>query len=89
MRNEGCQVLIPIHRRFFLVLLNLGRPTFFDSVLPGLPLSTVIPPTVLGLGPFQVERVPAWLIPCLRVNQHTGHVLGIDGKHEATMGARL
>jgi len=30
------------------------------------------------LGPFEVERVPAWLITCLRVNQHTSNVLGVD-----------
>ena len=62
----------------------------FATVTPlGLPLSAVIPPAVLSLGPFEVERVPSRLIACLRVNQHTGHVLGVDGKHEATMGARL
>ena len=54
-----------------------------------LPFAAVIPPAVLRLGPFEVERVPAGLIAGLGVNQHTGHVLGVDGKHETTVGARL
>lgn len=54
-----------------------------------LPLTAVVPPAILSLGLFKVERVPTQLIACARVSQHTGHVLAIDRQHEATVGARL
>jgi hypothetical protein len=60
-----------------------------SAVSNSLPLSALIPPAILRLGLFEVERVPARLIACLSVSQHTGHILGVDRQHEATMGSRL
>jgi hypothetical protein len=54
-----------------------------------LPLSALVPPAVFRLRPFEVERVPAGVIARLGVNQHAGHILGVDGKYETTVGTRL
>jgi hypothetical protein len=39
------------------------------------------------LRPFEVEGVPAWLIARTRVDQHAGHLFGMNGQQEATMRA--
>ena len=54
-----------------------------------LSLTAVVPPAVLRLGTFEVKRVPARLISRAGMNQHAGHLLGMDGQHEATVGARV
>ncbi len=54
-----------------------------------LSLNTVIAPPVFGLGPVEVEGVPARLVARLGVGNRAGHPLSIEGQYEATVGARL
>ena len=67
----------------------MGQSEFHSLAASVLSLSAVIAPAVFRLGPFHILRMPARLISCLGVNQHAGHVLGVDGEYETTMGARL
>jgi hypothetical protein len=67
---------------------NFAR-ALYSRLAGQLSFAAVIPPAVLRLGPFEVTGVPARLITCLPVSQHTGHVIRVDGKHQATVGAGL
>jgi hypothetical protein len=65
------------------VRTEAGLPAHFLS------LTALVAPSVLALGRFEALCVAAWLIACSCVQQHGGHVLGIDGQFEATVGTRL
>ena len=65
-----------------------GAPANKDQIascLSGLALTAVVPPPILTLGPVEVQRVSAWLIACLSVNQHAGHFLGVDWQDQTAM----
>src|SRR5438105_4189591 len=54
-----------------------------------LPLTAVISPPILALGPVEVQRVPARLVACANVNQHAGHFLGMDWQDQAAIRSCL
>src|SRR5437588_6291284 len=65
---------------------TLPLSTNSKLVAATLPLAAVVAPAILGLGPVEAERMPARLIARACMNQDAGHLLGMDGRHEATVG---